>query len=183
MLIYEMNDSGQWTGVSRDISETEGSPRGWTSSPPPGNIPSGMVAVWTGGSWVVSSPALPTPVTSDQVDQERDRRIDGGFVFQGKSFQSRPDDRENIAGASTAALSAIVAGAQPGDLRWDGGDQDFAWISLDNTLVPMDAQTVFDFGKTAMAHKQSHIFAARAIKDLSPIPQDYRDDRWWPSVS
>ena len=114
------------------------------------------------------------------VDAERDRRINGGFIFEGVEYQSRPEDRENIAGAATAALGAIVAGAQPGDLRWHGGAEDFAWIAADNTTHTMDAQTVYAFGQAAMAHKQAHIFAARDIKDADPIPEDVADDGYWP---
>ncbi|MGI3128182.1 DUF4376 domain-containing protein [Nitratireductor sp. PBL-C9] len=113
------------------------------------------------------------------VDAERDRRINGGFIFEGVEYQSRPEDRENIAGAATAALGAIVAGAQPGDLRWHGGAEDFAWIAADNTMHTMDAQTVYALGQAAMAHKQAHIFAARTLKDADPIPGDFADDKWW----
>ncbi|WLR94255.1 DUF4376 domain-containing protein [Shinella zoogloeoides] len=114
------------------------------------------------------------------IDTERDRRIDAGFVFVGTHFQSRPGDRENIAGASTAALAAISAGAAEGDLRWHGGDTDFCWIAEDNGLVPMDAQTMFNFGQAAMAHKQAMIFAARALKDRETIPDDITADIYWP---
>ncbi len=116
----------------------------------------------------------------EQVNAERDRRINGGFVFGGVEYQSRPEDRENIAGAATAALGAIVAGAQPGDLRWHGGTEDFTWIAADNTMHTMDAQTVYAFGQAAMAHKQAHIFAARTLKDADPIPGDFAGDQWWP---
>lgn len=121
----------------------------------------------------------PAPTAAD-VDAERDRRIEAGFIFDGVHYQSRADDRENIAGASTAALGALMAGAQPGDLRWHGGESDFVWIAEDNTTVAMDAQTVFAFGQAAMAHKQAHIFAARALKDEDPIPADFADDIYWP---
>lgn len=114
------------------------------------------------------------------IDAERDRRISGGFIFAGVEYQSRSEDRENIAGAATAALGAIMAGAQPGDLRWHGGAEDFAWIAADNTMHTMDAQTVYAFGQAAMAHKQAHIFAARTLKDADPIPGDFADDKWWP---
>lgn len=113
------------------------------------------------------------------VDAERDRRINGGFIFEGVEYQSRPEDRENIAGAATAALGAIMAGTQPGDLRWHGGAEEFAWIAADNTMHTMDAQTVYAFGQAAMAHKQAHIFAARTLKDADPIPGDFADDKWW----
>ncbi|MCG6115110.1 MAG: DUF4376 domain-containing protein [Mesorhizobium sp.] len=114
------------------------------------------------------------------VDAERDRRVAAGFMFAGKLYQGRPEDRENMAGASLAAFAAVVNGAEAGDLRWHGGDTDFAWIATDNSLTPMDAQTVFAFGQAAMAHKQAMIFAARALKDVDPIPADYADDAYWP---
>ena len=122
----------------------------------------------------------PPPITPADVDRERDRRIDGGFIFGGVQYQTRPQDRENIAGAATAALAAMVNGAEPGDYRWHGGDSDFVWIAADNSEHKMDAQTTFAFGQAAMAHKQAHIFAARALKDADPIPADYTDDKYWP---
>ena len=122
---------------------------------------------------------VPRP-TEDQVDAERDRRISGGFAFGGVTYQSRPEDRENIMGAGTAALGAMMQGALPGDLRWHGGDSDFAWIAADNSLNAMDAQTVYAFGLAAMAHKTAHIFAARAIKDADPVPADFTDNVFWP---
>ncbi|APO76116.1 hypothetical protein AM571_CH03322 [Rhizobium etli 8C-3] len=135
-------------------------------------------AVATGNVAPYAPPVLPPP-TSEGVDAERDRRITAGFIFNGFAFQSRPEDRENIMGASTAALAAMVNGAQPGDYRWHGEDSDFRWIDANNVMHPMDAQTVFAFGKAAMSHKQAHIFAARALKDMSPIPADYADDQHW----
>lgn len=118
---------------------------------------------------------------ADAVDIERDRRIAAGFTFNGVFYQSRPEDRENIAGAAVAALAAIGAGAQVGDYRWHGGDSDFMWIAADNSMHPLDAQSIFAMGQAAMAHKQAHIFAARALKDMSPIPADYATNpAYWP---
>lgn len=114
------------------------------------------------------------------IDAERDQRIAAGFTFGGKLYQSRPEDRENISGAALAALAAQIGGALTGDLRWHGGGSDFVWIAADNSLTPMDAQTMFSFGQAAMAHKQAHIFAARALKDAEPIPADYAEDSYWP---
>ncbi|USR40787.1 DUF4376 domain-containing protein [Ectopseudomonas hydrolytica] len=136
--------------------------------------------------WLYSNGAFSPPeskpqvVTKEDVDAERDRRIDSGVEFAGVVFQSRATDRENIAGAAQLGFMAMVAGVQPGDLRWANPDQDFTWIALDNSLVPMDAQTVVAFGKAAAERKQALIFAARQLKDMSEIPADYTDDRWWP---
>lgn len=132
--------------------------------------------------WVNELEDAPEPViAAEMVDAERDRRITDGFNFGGKIYQSRPEDRENISGAALAALAAQIGGALADDLRWHGGESDFVWIAADNSLTPMDAQTMFAFGQAAMAHKQAHIFAARALKDAALIPADFADDIHWPS--
>jgi len=126
-------------------------------------------------SWVFTS----LTISAQDVDAERDRRIDAGITFQGKVYQSRAGDRENIAGAAQLAFMAMVAGAQPGDLRWAEEDEDFEWIAEDNSRVPMDAQTVVAFGKTAALRKQALVFAGSNLKKQAPIPVDYTDDKWW----
>ena len=162
---------------------------GVTVAPPnPVRLPNG-VEVWSMGidsevqgyklvRWAMEKPAP----TKQQVKEERDRRVDSGFVFSDKRYQSRQEDRENIAGAGTLAAIAIMNGAKPGDLRWHGGEEDFAWIAEDNSINPMDAFTVIQLGKTAAAWKSAHIFAARALKDLPEIPADFDNDKFWPSV-
>lgn len=127
----------------------------------------------------------PPPPSAAMVDAERDRRIAGGFVFNGVTYQSRTEDRENIAGAKSAASDALALGAEAGDLAWQqlldpSAPAEFAWIAADNTLHTMDAQTVVQMGYAALRHKQALIFAARALKDLDPIPADFADDSYWP---
>ncbi|MGS0941540.1 DUF4376 domain-containing protein [Pseudomonas luteola] len=140
------------------------------------DAPSDARQVWNGSGW--SDPVI-VP-TTDDVDAERDRRIDAGFTFNGKEYQTRQTDRENIAGAAQIAFMAIVDGAEPGNLRWADPESDYVWIAMDNSLVTMDAQTVVDFGKAAAARKTQLIYAARELKNMQPIPDDYTDDKWWP---
>ena len=140
---------------------------------------------WTYDGSTFTPPPAPEPepqsVTTADVDAERDRRIDGGMVWDGVTYQTRPQDRENVAGASILALAAISNGAQPGDLRWHGEDTDFVWIAEDNSTNTMDAQTFFAFAQAMAKHKSAHIFAARAIKDMDPIPADYAtNEAYWP---
>jgi len=153
-----------------------------------GEVPATKVAVsWSyarAGNRVTATPVLEDrAVTANMVNAERDRRIAAGFIFGGKLFQSGVDDQKRIAGAGTLALGAIVNGAQLGNLRWHGGNTDFMWIAADNSTVTMDAQTVFAFGQAAAAWESAHVFAARALKDASPIPQNYADDAFWPPVA
>lgn len=110
--------------------------------------------------------------TDEQVNAERDRRL-RRFTFEGREFDfcdGRGSD-QNIAGAATLALAAVLTGV--------GWDENFTWVAADNTTVKMDAQTCLNFGKTAADWKARHIRAARALKDMSPIPADFADDSRW----
>lgn len=123
----------------------------------------------------------PMAPTGDMVNAERNRRM-ASFPFAGKTYQFDADSQANISGAGTLALAAIINGAQPGDYRWSDADADFYWLSADNTPTVLDAQTMFAFAQAAAAWKRDHIYAARVIKNLSPIPADYAADSRWPSV-
>lgn len=122
------------------------------------------------------------PLTSDDVNKERDRRIENNFYFNGKKYDFDPIAKSRITGAATLAGFALGAGAQAGNLKWHGGTTNFTWITYDNSLVTMDAQTTFLFGKAAATHETAHIFAAKMIKANDPIPEDYMDDAYWPTV-
>ncbi len=139
-----------------------------------------MIAEWEEQGNIIPPYVTPSP-KQEEIDAERDTRIAAGFTFSGVFYQSRPEDRENIAGAALAALAAIGRGAQSGDYRWHGGETDFMWIAADNTMHQLDAQSTFAMGQAAMAHKQAHIFAARTLKDMDPIPADYAtNNAYWP---
>lgn len=162
------------TGIATQYDELGPIPNGFTTQPRPSEFHN-----WSGAAWVLDAAAERASLSA-AIDTERDRRIDSGLQFQGVTFQSRATDRENIAGAAQLAFMAVVAGVQPGDLRWSNADADFAWIASDNSLVPMDAQTVVAFGKAAAERKQALIFAARQLKEMASIPANYTDDSWWP---
>ena len=107
-----------------------------------------------------------------KVNAERDRRL-RRFTFDGREFDfcdGRGSD-QNIAGAATLALAAVLTGV--------GWDENFTWVAADNTTVPMTAQTCLNFGKAAADWKARHIRAARSLKDMSPIPADFADDSRW----
>lgn len=114
------------------------------------------------------------------VDAERDRRIRDNFVFNTVAFDFDTNSKSNIAGAASLAGFAIGAGAVVGDYQWNGSGVDFSWLAKDNTSALMDAQTTFAFGAAAAEHNRAHIFAARALKDLAIIPEDFADDSHWP---
>jgi len=119
---------------------------------------------------------LPTPApvpfvyTAQDVNQERARRLQQDFTFNGVAFQRDTVSLSRITGAATLAGFAVGAGAQEGNLRWANADQDFAWIASDNSVVPMDAQTCFAFGQAAAAVETTIVFAAKSLRELAPIP-------------
>ena len=122
------------------------------------------------------------PVTSGDVDMERNRRITAGIVFKGKRFQTRPEDRENIMGAYAKAAVAIMMGALPGDLLWHKPEDNktpFAFIAEDNSFVPMDAYTMIAFGDAVAAQKSYLTFKGFSMKRMPTIPADFADDKHW----
>lgn len=189
-LKYLIDDAGVFLGTSMRVSVGERwVAEGWLG---PvfgpmyvGGTLDGETGEVVGGEWVSSSVPL-AEVLSTEVDAERDRRINAGFEFQGVWYQSRlpsvekSGDWEVFSGKSLEALLAILAGAQPGNLRWSDPSEDFSWIAADNSRVLMDAQTVIELGKAASAHRSSHTFAGSDLKAMQPIPADYTDDKWWP---
>ncbi|MFK4259033.1 DUF4376 domain-containing protein [Agrobacterium tumefaciens] len=168
-------------------------PANATLIPPPVEQ-EGNVRRFVGGAWGYSpiedteTPPTEGPVvTTAMVDAVRDMRINSGFGFEGNVYQARAEDRENIAGAVKAATDAITLfGAEEGDYAWQrlldpAAPAEFRWIAADNNTHLMDAQTVMRFGYAALGHKQSHIFAARELKDMDPIPADYATNpAYWP---
>ena len=178
-MIYAIGRQGYWTGASREIGDRDGMPRGWTRRPVPDLTPD-EYAIWNGNEWNVTAVPPPGPVIAPaDVNAERDRRLAADFTFAGIQFQRDAVSVQRISGAATLAGFAIAAGAQPGDLRWHGGDTDFAWIASDNTLVPMDAQTAFAFGQTCANVETRLVFAAKALREMEPIPHDFADDGYW----
>jgi len=140
--------------------------------------------------WVVrdkTSEEIAAEETAKKVKKEnnitsfRDSLISNGFWFNGVKYDSRPEDQKRISGAALLAFMATSQGAQANNYLWHGGSEPFSWIAQDNTVVQMDAPTVISFGQTAAEHERAHIFAARALKDMDPIPDDWANTAYWPA--
>lgn len=163
-----------------------GIPNNFTLAPVP-EIPEGKFAVFDGSNWRLvdeaPKPYIP-PIQPWQVDQEKERRVSLGFIYDGKAFvtesQSQIDD---ILGMMTDSLEAItVDGAYPGNLHWASAKYEFSWPAADGTRVPMDAQTCLDFTRTAARRKSLLVAAGLALKAMDPIPADYMADKYWPPM-
>lgn len=168
-------DRGYWqtTGMPRK-KILDGYPDGYEQIPvKPSNL-----HAWDGAAWVLGTRVI----EADEVDAERNRRINSGFRFDGHVYQSDPDSRENIAGAFNLALAHISQGGDANQTDWMEPGTSSEWRTRDNVQVPMTPSKMLDFGKAAFAHKASHIYAARALKAADPIPADFEADTHWPVV-
>lgn len=115
----------------------------------------------------------------NEINEERARRLEMDFEFQGKMFQRDTLSLSRITGAATLAGFAVFAGAQPGNYRWSDPENDFEWIASDNSIIKMDAQTCFAFGQVAAQVETRIIFAAKILRQMEPIPENFTDDIWW----
>lgn len=185
MLIHHA-PSGYWTGQSREMGERDPVPHGWIMADAPPPIPSGKVAMWSDG-WLIADHPKPQVATADeicrQIDAERDRRIDGGFTFNGTRLQSRPSDRENVMGAAQLALAHLSSGRDQESLRWASPDADFVWITADNGTISLTAPQTVAMFQAGVAFKSALTFYARAMKDNVIEAEDPSSVDWqggWP---
>lgn len=159
-----------------------------TAIVPPKSV-AGKVRVFREGAWVYITEEVPPepepPVPdSNSVDAERDRRIALGFNWNGKHYQSRQFDLDNIRSMGAAATAMIAQGQVDTGYRWFDADQDFVWIAADNSLTPMSASDMIDFALAAAVWVKNCIFAGMAIKATpGGIPADYAADARWPNAS
>jgi hypothetical protein len=128
---------------------------------------------------MASDSGITTVVLTNQVDAERDRRLQS-MTFGGHAYQCDPFSQQQVSAAGLAAQIAIIGGATPGNMRWANPNADFGWITSDNVIVPMDAPTMVAFYRAVTHWVMGHMFAARALKDMSPIPLNYADNGYWP---
>lgn len=126
--------------------------------------------------------ATRSAVRPERVDRECDRRTQTLFAFGGTAYQLNERALTRITALGADARFAALGGAAPGNLRWADPDNDFGWIATDNTITPMDAQTMSAFADAAKVWVSRNTFAARALKDMSPIPADFTDDGYWPAT-
>lgn len=155
---------------------------------PPPAPQTGKIQAWDGTAWGYIDlapdvdPVIEAPSVSLAVNAERDRRLALGVLFEAVAFQTDETAIANITGASTGAITAIVSGAQHGDLRWADASRDFGWIATDNTVMPMDAFTMIEFGKVAMSYVFNVRLSARDLKDRIDAGEDpqimYAADQW-----
>lgn len=126
-------------------------------------------------------PADPPVITSWDVNAERDKRITGGIEYMGYTFQSNEFSQRNMMDASQSAEAAIATDPTLAETyRWQSGaTEDYRWITADNQYVLMNAYDVRGLAQMMIRWKQRQIVNGRVLKDMDPIPLDYKDDQYW----
>lgn len=132
------------------------------------------------GNAVELDPTIKADILREKVNVERDRRLNLGVMFNGKLFQSDAVSKQRLLGVSLQATLAIINGAQANDLRWADPNNDFTYISADNTAVALDAPDTIALGQAVAAYEKLIVYKARALKDAPGGPPDnYADDSHW----
>jgi len=147
-----------------------------------GNRHRQMIADWEAKGNVIPPYVSAKPNGAD-VDAERDRRIALGFDWNGKHYQSRPEDIQNIDSMALAATSRIAQGQVDTGYRWFDPNVDFAWIAADNSLTLMNIEDMMNFAMVAAKWKSDNIRAGSEIKKTTGgIPANFATDGRWPNA-
>jgi len=127
-------------------------------------------------SGIEIQPYSPPAPTSDDVNAERKRRIEGGVrvIVQGVGpvkLQGRQQDMSNLQGLAFAAQMRIAS-----------GDTSYVEVfrDMDNNDHDMTPQQVVSMWAKGSAWVKQVYKASWALKDMDPIPADYKDDAHWP---
>jgi hypothetical protein len=113
------------------------------------------------------------------IDVERERRLQK-FVFDGVEYDFDEVSRARIDKARVSAMVALEADPNTSGYRWADENVDFGWITAANGFTQMDVNTTLAFGTAAAAWEGMLVLAARNLKNMDPIPEDYDNDQYWP---
>lgn len=158
-------ENGDYIGVFADGAKP---PKGAVECAAPDN----GNAKWANDKWEIG-------IEKSSVDNEREKRMDQGLLFNGNIYDFDLWSQVNIGFMAIGAKRAIDKGAKVGDYRWANPLADFQWITKDNKRIKMDAHDMSAFGDAATLLKTKLVFKSRDLKDMEKIPQDFDDDKHW----
>ncbi|MHA7852188.1 DUF4376 domain-containing protein [Roseovarius sp.] len=126
---------------------------------------------WSGSEWVYSPP----PVTTDQVNAERDRRLAAGAVvtvtgYGDVAVQGRERDVSVYTNLALRAAQKLQA----------GDTSTFKFRDRDDVMHDLTPAQMAELMDKAGLAAQAIYAAAWALKDGAEIPQDYAEDKHWP---
>ena len=93
-------------------------------------------------------------------------QIAAGFTYGGALFQIDSDSQTQMAAMGIMALGSIT---DPANSPWPDG---FYWVAADNSHVPMDAATMYAFGRAVAGYVSACVLRLRAIKDAIAAAAD-----------
>jgi len=136
---------------------------------------SGKRVVIEGGAMVIKDPEPPAPPEPPTVPELKAAKlseltgdclaaIDGGFEFEGHTYDSDLIGRMNIIGTATGVQAGIELPAE------------FTWRTADNVNVPIDGAGVIALGAALLEHVNTQYARSWALKAMvQAIPDDAAD--------
>lgn len=116
----------------------------------------------------------PIPPTTDDVNAERATRIERGttVTVDGVAIrvQGREEDTRNLQGLAFAAQLRLSTGDTTTTITFRDGD------NVDRILTPLQ---VLSLWSQSAAYVSLMYAKSWAIKAMSPIPADFRNDSYW----
>lgn len=177
MLIHQIGPGGYWTGASREISDKQGVPKGWTRCPLP-ELSQGMFAAWGGQGWTVAAtPFAPPAPTQSDVIAERERRLALGFAYDFGDERgvhhigTTPDDMRKWLDEVTPISQAFINASNP------SGEIGIFTETGPVTVTAAEWQQIL---LAAGNWRQPIYQASFALMAMSPIPADFMSDNYWP---
>lgn len=142
----------------------------------------GHILYWRDGQWIADDEqAVQAIIDSfdpletrkkkmwEAVKQERERRINAGFVYGGVRYDSDPASVMKIIGASVMALISLSRGS-PLSLKWTAADnRDVMLSATDIISVGMALGAYVDACHQAARDARERINAAKSIDELDAI--------------
>lgn len=182
MQVYQTDEQGIWTGESRELPPKGGRHRREIPHEPP-ELTGTQVAQWRGHVWVVlDAPPPPLPGTPEQVNAERDRRIEFGASFSVAGVA----DPIPLAG-SPADQTIYVFLLGRAERAAEAGITDPVLILRDraNTVHDLTPAQMIDLVTQATSWVQAVMVTSWAMKDATApfeagIPHDVTADEHWP---
>lgn len=124
---------------------------------------------WVDGSAVpYTLPAL--PITGDDVNRERNRRIIACTSINGIVVTGRDEDARNLTNLAFSAQLRLATGDTITTTTFRDGN------NVDHDLTPPQIITLW---QASAAHVSALYQASWSIKAMDPIPADFRDNQYW----
>lgn len=138
---------------------------------------------WTydGSQFHPPAPPTPGPVTTDQVNAERDRRIfPGPITIQGPGVDPVAVDMRIQTDRDNLTSLAVGAGIYSG---LGVTDPIIAFTDANNVTHQYTPQQMQIIAAGSLQYGSMVYAAARILKTMSPIPVNYADNNYWPSTN